>query len=283
MTGNDDARARIDAALRDMGRIALAVSGGVDSMTLAHVAGRLADADCVLYHAMSPAVPAEATARIRRHAQAGGWRLEVLNAGEMQDPDYLANPVNRCFFCKTNLYSRIAAATDRTIVSGANVDDLGDYRPGLDAARIRHVRHPWIEAGIGKATIRRLAHDLGLDDLAELPASPCLSSRIETGIPVTGERLALIAEAEDLVRAELGDGTLRCRLRADGVVVELEDRLLAAVTAGLDAQLRDLLGRHGMGQPARIERYRRGSAFLQDVAGPSRPARREPPVMSGTS
>ena len=263
-----EARVRIEDVLRPTGRVAIAVSGGVDSMTLAHIAARMPCVDPVIYHALSPAVPAEATARIERHAAGFGWALEILNAGEMQDPDYLSNPVNRCFFCKTNLYGRIGGLTDRVILSGANLDDLGDYRPGLEAARNHRVRHPWIEAGIGKPAIRRLARDLGLNDVAELPASPCLSSRIETGIPVTRERLALIAEVEGAVRAEIGDTTLRCRVRRDGVVVELEPGVLAGTGEHLPALLQDVLDRHGVPGPVRIEAYRRGSAFLRDGTVP---------------
>ncbi len=263
-----EARIRIEDVLRTTGRVAIAVSGGVDSMTLAHVAARTPGVDPVIYHALSPAVPAEATARVEQHAAGFGWALEILNAGEMQDPDYLANPVNRCFFCKTNLYGRIGGLTDRVILSGANLDDLGDYRPGLEAARNHRVRHPWIEAGIGKPVIRRLARDLGLDDVAELPASPCLSSRIETGIPVTRERLALISEVEGAVRAEVGEITLRCRVRQDGVVVELEPAALAGTGDRLPALLQGVLDRHGVPGPVRVEAYRRGSAFLRDGARP---------------
>ena len=263
-----EARARIEEILGSMGRVAIAVSGGVDSMTLAHVADRAGGVEPAVYHALSPAVPAEATARVERHAARFGWTLEILNAGEMQDPDYLANPLNRCFFCKTNLYGRISGFTDRVILSGANLDDLGDYRPGLEAARNHRVRHPWVEAGIGKSVIRGLARRLGLDDVAELPASPCLSSRIETGIPVTRDRLALIAEVEGLVRAEVGDTTLRCRIRRDGVVVELEPGALADTGPRLPALLRDVLDRHGVSGPARVEAYRRGSAFLHGGSVP---------------
>ncbi len=254
---------RLEAALAGIGPLALAVSGGVDSMTLAHVAHRRPGGDALVFHALSPAVPAEATARVRRHAEAWGWALETVNAGEMEDPRYLENPANRCFFCKSNLYARIAGLTRRTIASGANTDDLGDYRPGLAAARERRVRHPYVEAGIGKAEVRAIARDLGLDDLAELPAAPCLSSRLETGIAVTAERLALVEAAEALLRAELGPGTLRCRLRKAGIAVELEPALLERAGAGTRARIEALLAARGHSGPVAVEPYRMGSAFLR--------------------
>jgi uncharacterized protein len=149
-------------------RLAIAVSGGVDSMTLAHAAHRRLPA-VTMVHAVSPAVPAHATARVRAHAERAGWRLIVTGAGEFDDPRYRENAVDRCYFCKTNLYARIAAVTDGPIASGANLDDLSDYRPGLTAAAEHGVVHPYILAGMDKAAVRALARDSGLDDLAELP------------------------------------------------------------------------------------------------------------------
>ncbi len=147
----------IGTVLAGIDTLAIAVSGGVDSMTLAYLANRVAPTPPLMIHAASPAVPKEATARIRRYAREHGWQLEVVDAGELQDPRYLANPHDRCFYCKTDLYGTIRRLTDRPIASGANLDDLGDYRPGLKAAAEHGVRHPWIEAGIGKQDIRRIA------------------------------------------------------------------------------------------------------------------------------
>ena len=169
MTADD----RLSRTLRDAGHVAVAVSGGVDSMTLAFLAHHALGRDALMVHAVSPAVPAEATERVHRYVAREGWTLRVIDAGEFDDPDYLANPVNRCFFCKKNLYGAIATVTDRPIVSGTNTDDLGDYRPGLEAARERRVRHPYVEAGIDKDGVRAIAAARGLDDLAELPAAPC--------------------------------------------------------------------------------------------------------------
>lgn len=262
----DKPSARLRAAVAEIGPMAVAVSGGVDSMTLAHIAHQGLGDGAVMFHALSPAVPAEASARVRRHAEADGWRLEVINAGEMGDPRYLENPVNRCFFCKTNLYARIAGLTELTIASGTNVDDLGDFRPGLEAARDHRVRHPHVEAGLTKAEVRQVARDLALEDLSELPAAPCLSSRIETGLRVTTERLALVEAVEAALRDDLGQGTIRCRVRETGVVIELEPDLLARLQAPAQLSVAAVLRGHGHAGEAVFEAYRQGSAFLRDRA-----------------
>src|SRR3954469_19850327 len=157
--------ARLVAALDRHERLAIAVSGGVDSMTLAHAASRHSRTQATMYHAASVAVPAAARERVEAHAQRYGWRLVVVDAAELADPRYRANPVDRCYYCKTNLYDRIASMTSVTIASGTNRDDLTDYRPGLRAAREHDVVHPYVEAGLDKADIYRLAAELGLADL----------------------------------------------------------------------------------------------------------------------
>ena len=153
-SGVESRIAALERVLEGIGRVAVAVSGGVDSMTLAVVAHRAPDVSVAMYHAVSPAVPADATERVERYARRERWSLEVLDAGEFVDPRYVANPVNRCYFCKTNLYSTIAAPAGAVIVSGTNTDDLGDFRPGLAAAAEHAIRHPYVECGIDKSTVR---------------------------------------------------------------------------------------------------------------------------------
>lgn len=254
---------RLEAALEAIGPLAVAVSGGVDSMTLAVVAHRRAPAAVEMYHAVSPAVPAEATERLRARADREGWALTVVDAGELADPAYRANPSDRCFHCKTNLYRAIRQRTARTIASGANVDDLGDYRPGLKAAAEHGVRHPLVEAGIGKRQVRAIAAALGLDDVAELPAAPCLASRIETGIGIEADMLTAVDAAETFIRRQLRPGTVRCRLRRSGVVVELDEETLARVGAHDRATLARPVAAMFAGRPVAFEPYRRGSAFLR--------------------
>lgn len=259
--------AALASMLDGLGEAAVAVSGGVDSLTLAAFAARRMGRErTLMLHAVSPAVPPEATARVRRRAGLEGWRLEVVDAGEFADPSYRANPVNRCFYCKTSLYGAIAARTPRQILSGANTDDLAEYRPGLDAAREFGVRHPYLEAGLDKAAVRALARSLGLDDAAALPASPCLSSRVETGLAIDPAELAAIHQTERLLGARLSPMTVRCRLRRAGVVVELD----AETLAGLDQAARTALGREVSAlmppdvaaKGVSFAPYRSGSAFL---------------------
>lgn len=262
----------LEQALHDAAPVGVAVSGGVDSMTLASFAHRLLGPDAVLaVHATSPAVPAEATARVHDEAARAGWQLRVIDAGEFADPAYRANPVNRCFFCKTNLYGSIAAETSWQVVSGANMDDLGEYRPGLDAARNHAVRHPFVEAGYSKSAVRALARTLGLRDIAELPSAPCLSSRIETGIRVEPEVLAFVHKAERLVAERLGAGdgaarSVRCRVRAAGVVIELDPASLVKFDTAERAALGRLIAGAAptglAGRPIGFAPYRVGSAFL---------------------
>ena len=264
--------AALERVLEGMDRAAVAVSGGVDSMTLAVVAHRALGGSASMLHAVSAAVPADATDRVERYGRREGWRLRRIDACELLDARYVANPVNRCYFCKTNLYSTIAplAGAGTTVLSGTNTDDLGDFRPGLAAAEEHGVRHPYVECGIDKSAVRAIATRLGLHDLAELPAAPCLSSRVETGIAIDSAVLAAIDACERLVRDAIGVGTVRCRVRRDAVVVELD----AAALAGLDGPRRVALAGEvearmtaaGVSRALRFEPYRMGSAFLKPSA-----------------
>jgi uncharacterized protein len=257
-----DRLGRLVAALDRHERLAIAVSGGVDSMTLAHVAWRFAKADTTIYHATGPAVPAAARARVEAHAAEHGWPLTLLDAGEQRDARYRANPVDRCYYCKTNLYSRIREATSDTIASGTNRDDLDDFRPGLRAAAERDVVHPYVEAGIDKAAVYALAADLGLDDLERLPAQPCLASRVETGIAIDAHDLAFIDAVETRLAEAFGrEAVVRCRVTQRGIVLELAAPLAlesAAIARNIGAEACARAGRTFAG----VRGYARGAAFL---------------------
>jgi len=250
----------VDALMQPPG-LSVAVSGGVDSMTLAHTAHRLREVRMV--HAISPAVPVLATARVRDHAARQGWDLTLIDAGEFDDPRYRANPLNRCYFCKSNLYDRIAELAGEVVASGANVDDLSDFRPGLQAAAERGVIHPFVMAGMGKAAIRALARAMGLEDVSDLPAQPCLASRVETGLRVEPADLVLIDRAETAVRERLGVGAvIRLRLTPAGAVLELGDTGAAPDVLAEVAGLCAAAGKPFLGHRP----YRQGAAFLQGAA-----------------
>jgi uncharacterized protein len=258
---------RLEGVLAGLESAAVAVSGGIDSLTLAVAAQRVLGGRVSMHHAVSAAVPGEATQRTRALAEAQGWALDVFDAGEFADPSYRANPVDRCFFCKTNLYGAMARRVGRKLLSGTNTDDLSDYRPGLLAAERHGVRHPFVEAGIDKATIRAMARELGLGALSELPAAPCLSSRIQTGIRIEPAALAMVHRVELLARASVAARTVRCRVLADGIVVELDaaslDALDAAAAARLVAAAGGVAREAGFSAPVRLAAYRMGSAFLR--------------------
>lgn len=246
-------RTALAELLADIGPRVVACSGGIDSLVLATVAYLEAPELTTIAHTVTPAVPSAGTARVLAHARRSGWNLELVTSNEFDDERYLSNPTDRCYYCKTNLYDAVAALVDgglgsgdradATILSGANTDDLGEYRPGLIAADEHNVRHPYVEAGIGKSGIRALAADLGLAE-ADLPASPCLASRLYTGTRVTAERLRSI-EMGEAVLAEAGFAVNRCRMRGDDVLVELpeadrdqcDDALLADVASAMRAVL----------------------------------------------
>lgn len=256
----DPRRAALCALLRDLGPVAVAVSGGVDSLTLGVVAGRTDGVKVTMVHAVSPAVPRAATERVREIARTQAWDLRIIDAGEFADEAYLANPANRCFFCKTNLYGTMARAVRGTLLSGTNLDDLDDWRPGLEAARDHGVRHPFVEAGFAKADIRTLAADLGLGAVADLPAAPCLSSRLETGLRVAPDLLAMVDRMESALRAEFDVATVRCRIRHAGPELEID----AAFLADASAETVDALRARAeaiAGQRVPVTAYRRGSAF----------------------
>jgi pyridinium-3,5-biscarboxylic acid mononucleotide sulfurtransferase len=258
---------RLSALLSSIGGpLAIAVSGGVDSMTLATFAHRADGSRVETFHAVSPAVPEEASERVKRLAADQGWRLRIVDAGEFADANYLANPVDRCFFCKTNLYGCIARHTGAQILSGANLDDLREYRPGLEAAKRHAVRHPYLEAGVDKRAVRSLARDLGLGALSELPAAPCLSSRVETGIAIQPNVLKAIHAVERSIARDFPTAIVRCRVRARGVVIELDPDTLATIAGEREAEARAAANRVFAGIAPTLdlsfEPYRNGGAFL---------------------
>jgi len=182
----------------------VAFSGGADSAYLAHAATRVLGDRALAITADSPSYPDAHRQLARRVASEFGIAHEIVRTGELDRPDYRANPANRCYYCKQELYSHLSSiAADRgfgVILDGSNADDRGDYRPGRQAAREYGVRSPLDEAELSKDEIRALSREAGLPTW-DLPASACLSSRIPYGSEVTEEKLRTIERAEEAVRA----------------------------------------------------------------------------------
>jgi pyridinium-3,5-biscarboxylic acid mononucleotide sulfurtransferase len=209
--------------LRSFRRVAVALSGGVDSAVVAQAAQLALGADALAITADSPSVARRDLADARSVAEQIGIRHVNVGTEEFTDPDYIRNDGSRCYHCKSELYDRIVALRSKlhfdVICSGANLDDLGDYRPGLIAAADHGVRHPLQELGFRKTVVRDLARHWGLP-VADKPASPCLSSRVAPGVAVTIERTARIEAAELLLR-ELGLAECRVRLH-EGELARIE-------------------------------------------------------------
>ena len=261
---------RLQNVLSEIGLLVVAVSGGIDSTLLAIISARQSDVDVQMVHAISPAVPELATQRVQRYARTENWRLRISDAGEFRDSRYLNNPVDRCFYCKSNLYRYITEEfKDIQVVSGANCSDLTDYRPGLKAATEYGVRHPYVEAGISKSGIREIARFLNLDDLSELPASPCLSSRVETGIRIESTSLKAIDRVETEIRTMLQTKAVRCRIRREGIVVELDNDALSKIGKEDRQAVRAVVQSSFSDRKAQVtvefEEYRMGSAFIRET------------------
>jgi uncharacterized protein len=256
-------RQKLFAVLKGLERVLVAYSGGTDSAYLAWAAAQALGDGALAVTADSPSIPESHKRDAAEYARICGFRHEFIPTYEFDNPDYAKNDPDRCYHCKDELFTRLEELARergyRHIIYGVNCDDLGDYRPGQQAAKRHQVKAPLVEAGLSKAEIRELARLAGLP-FWDRPASACLSSRIPYGTPVTAERVKTVERGEEAVRAL---GFRQFRVRYHGELVRLEfarDELGRALDLEMAARLVAIfkpLGFHYV--TIDLEGYRQGS------------------------
>jgi len=222
---------QLKKTLREMGTVLIAYSGGVDSSFLAVTAHEVLGQNSLAVFASSPVAPPMEKEAAGSLAHQFGLRFRIIESNEMDNPDFVANPTERCYYCKRELFSElkpIALAEGlKWVADGTNADDLSDYRPGRKASAEAGIRSPLLEVGLTKAEIRQLSHAQGLPTW-DRPASPCLASRIPYGTPVTAETLNKIARGEKYLHS-LGLRQVRLRHHGDIARIELDQPDMAKI------------------------------------------------------
>lgn len=244
----------------------IATSGGIDSMLLAYIASQALGADALIVHSTSASVPSADANRVKGYANKYHWNFKIVESNEIDDVNYKKNPVNRCYFCKSCLFEKLISIAKGNIVTGTNVDDLGDYRPGLIAAKENNVLQPYVELNIDKSMIRAMASALLLDDLKDIPSSPCLSSRVETGIEIKPSALQIVDQVENHVKRALATDVVRFRIRHNKHEIELSPASYTALSqsekTSLIEQVRKIIASSLSQHPIEITTYKQGSAFI---------------------
>jgi uncharacterized protein len=277
-TGRERAQVeRLHAIVDALRSVAVAFSGGVDSTLVLKVAHDRLDDGAVGVIGVSASLPPGELEQARALAKSIGAPLHEMATGELDDPEYAANPSNRCFFCKSELYRQLVPwAKERGIAhvaDGLNLDDRGDFRPGAKAADDAGVRHPLLEAAFAKSDVRALARELGLPNW-DKPALACLSSRIPYGTAVTVPRLDRIGRAEAAVQ-RLGFASVRVRFHDDAARIEVPPADLERLFAQRDAVVRAVKDAGFVYVALDLQGYRSGSSneTLREPS-PARDARR---------
>jgi uncharacterized protein len=254
---------KLFSILGGMGRVIVAYSGGADSAYLAWAAHRALGSGAVAITADSASIPESHKRDAEDFVRRFSIPHEYIETHEFENPDYIKNDPNRCFHCKDELFTRLEeVGRERgisSIVYGVNQDDLGDYRPGQNAAKIHQVKAPLAEAGLAKAEIRELSRMAGLPTW-DRPASACLSSRIPYGTPVTIQNIKTVETGEEEIKA-LGFRQFRVRFHGEMVRIEIAtDELARALTPEMAAKFTAIFKRLGFKYVALdLEGYRQGS------------------------
>jgi uncharacterized protein len=233
---------RMRAIFAPMRSLIVAFSGGVDSTLVLKVAHDTLGGRVLALTTTSPTMPDEDRDSALAMARLLGARHLVVESNELEIPGYAANPLNRCYLCKHNLFTVCEAKAAEfgidEIVDGLNLDDLHDYRPGMQAASEKRVRHPLVEAEMSKAEVREVSRSMGLPTW-DRPASPCLSSRFPYGTVITPEALAKVAAGEKLLHS-MGFAIARVRYHGEVARLELEQSRIAQI---FEPALRDTVER----------------------------------------